>query len=46
MAKRESTKIVRELLINELYGLENVEKKKRVWVRERVKKTKFTWCHQ
>jgi len=38
MAKRESAKIVCELLINELRCLENVEKKKRAWVRERAKK--------
>jgi len=38
MAKRESAKIVCELLINELQRLKNVKKKKRVWVRDWIKK--------
>lgn len=38
MAKRESAKIMCELLINELQRLKNVKKKKRVWVRDWIKK--------
>jgi len=38
MAKRKSAKIVCALLTNELQRLKNVKKKKRVWVRDWIKK--------